>query len=115
MLRRAVSKTHFIAPTSQPSDSRIEVGSLWSKTSSNELYICTSLSPVVFQLLTGGSGAPTGSSYVVISSDGTLTDERVLTAGSGISLVDGGAGSTITITATGGPGSDDEIMEWLGL
>jgi len=45
-------------------------------------------------------GAPANASYVVLSSDGTLTDERVLTAGSGISITDGGAGSTVTISST---------------
>jgi hypothetical protein len=48
------------------------------------------------------SGAPNSAQYVVLSADATLTNERVLTAGSGISIVDAGAGSTITISATGG-------------
>jgi len=54
--------------------------------------------------LTGGGGsggAPTDAEYVVMSLNGTLTDERVLTAGTGISLTDGGAGSTATISNTG--------------
>ena len=46
----------------------------------------------------GGGGAPTNAEYVVMSLDATLTDERVLTAGSGITIVDGGAGSTVTIS-----------------
>jgi hypothetical protein len=52
----------------------------------------------------GGGGAPTDAAYVVLSSNGTLTSERVLTAGSGISIADGGAGGAVTITATGGGG-----------
>ncbi len=101
-LIQAQDKTHFIASASQPADGRIQAGTLWSKTSSNELYICTSVGPVVFQLLTGGSGAPVGSRYVVIGpADGTLTDERVLTAGAGITLTDAGAGGAITIAASG--------------
>jgi len=52
----------------------------------------------------GGGGAPTNAEYVVLSTNGTLTNERVLTAGSGISITDGGAGSTVTIEATGGGG-----------
>ena len=52
----------------------------------------------------GGGGAPTGASYVVISADSTLTHERVLTAGTGITITDGGANSTVTIAATGGGG-----------
>lgn len=47
----------------------------------------------------GGGGAPTTASYVTLGTDGTLTNERVLTAGSNISIVDGGAGSTVTISA----------------
>lgn len=53
----------------------------------------------------GGGGAPTNATYVTLSTDATLTQERVLTAGSGISIVDGGAGSTVTISASGGGAS----------
>jgi hypothetical protein len=49
--------------------------------------------------------APVGASYVALGTDATLTSERVLTAGSGISLTDGGAGSTVTIANTGVAGS----------
>ena len=52
----------------------------------------------------GGSGAPVGAPYVVVSTDGDLTAERVITAGSGISVTDGGAGGALTIAATGGGG-----------
>ena len=59
--------------------------------------------------LTGGGGsggAPTDAEYVVMSLNGTLTNERVLTAGTGISITDGGAGGNVTIasTVTGGIG-----------
>lgn len=109
-------KTHWIS-VSSPSDNRIQLGSLWSKSSTGELYICTAIAPVVFTLLTGGSGAPLGSSYVVASVDGTLTDERVLTAGANVTITDNGPGGTIVIASTGGGGggSDDETLEWLGL
>jgi hypothetical protein len=49
-------------------------------------------------------GAPTNANYIVTATNASLTNERVLTAGSGISLTDGGAGSTLTIAATGGGG-----------
>ncbi len=52
----------------------------------------------------GGGGAPTNASYVVLGLNGTLTNERVLTAGSGITITDAGPGSTVTIAATGGDG-----------
>lgn len=45
-------------------------------------------------------GAPGDATYVTLSTNGTLTDERVLTAGSGISITDGGAGSTVTLATT---------------
>ncbi len=50
----------------------------------------------------GGGGAPVDGPYVTVSGDGGLDSERVLTAGTGISLTDGGAGSTLTIAATAG-------------
>ena len=49
----------------------------------------------------GGGGAPTDAQYVTLAVDGTLTNERVLTAGTAISVTDGGAGSTVTIANTG--------------
>jgi hypothetical protein len=45
------------------------------------------------------SGAPTDATYVTLSSNGTLSNERTLTAGTGITLTDGGAGSTVTVAA----------------
>ena len=51
--------------------------------------------------LSSGS-APVDAPYVMLASDSTLTDERVLTAGTGVSIVDGGAGGPVTISATGG-------------
>lgn len=45
----------------------------------------------------GGSGAPVGGSYVTLTTDGTLTAERVLTGSSRISVTDGGAGTTVTL------------------
>lgn len=47
-----------------------------------------------------GSGAPVGASYVVISASPTLTADRVLTAGSGVTITDAGAQTgTVTIAA----------------
>lgn len=43
------------------------------------------------------TGAPTNASYVTLGTNATLSAERVLTAGSGISITDAGAGSTVTI------------------
>lgn len=65
----------------------------------------------------GGGGAPETAQYVVLATNGTLTNERVLTAGSGISITDGGAGSTVTIEATGGGGglSQAQVLARLSL
>jgi len=45
----------------------------------------------------GGGGAPVGATYVTLSLDPGLTAERVLTAGTGISIVDGGANGPVTL------------------
>jgi hypothetical protein len=50
----------------------------------------------------GGGGAPTDATYVVMSPNATLTNERVLTAGTNMSIVDGGPGMPVTLNATGG-------------
>jgi Collagen triple helix repeat (20 copies) len=55
-------------------------------------------------------GAPISASYVTLATDATLTSERVLTAGSGISITDGGAGGNVTIAASGGGGSGAEAF-----
>jgi len=51
---------------------------------------------------TSGAGifAPVGAQYLTLAADGTLTDERVLTAGTGITFVDGGAGAALTVSLT---------------
>jgi len=49
----------------------------------------------------GGGGAPTNAEYVTISTDATLTNERVLTAGTDIGITDNGAGSTVVVSFTG--------------
>jgi len=56
--------------------------------------------------LTGGGGsggAPTDAEYVVMALNGTLTNERKLTAGSRITITDGGAGGNVTIAADASP------------
>ena len=63
-----------------------------------------SLDGIVYELFSGTSGAaPTDATYLTLSTNTTLTNERVLTAGSGITFLDGGAGSTLTISSSGAP------------
>ena len=45
----------------------------------------------------GAAGAPVDAQYVVLVANATLTVERVLTAGTGITLTDGGAGAAVTV------------------
>jgi hypothetical protein len=51
----------------------------------------------------GGGGAPTNASYVVMSNDPTLTDERVLTQGTNITITDGGANNPVTVATVADP------------
>ena len=68
---------------------------------------------------TGGAGAPTDAQYVTLATDGDLSGERVLTAGTGITVSDAGAGSTVTVASTitqgavaSGTPSDNEVAVW---
>lgn len=49
--------------------------------------------------LSGGAGAPDDAQYITLATDGTLTNERVITPGNGIEGADAGAGSTYTLAA----------------
>jgi len=44
-----------------------------------------------------GGGAPTNASYVTLGTNASLSAERVLTAGTAISLTDGGANGNATV------------------
>ena len=43
------------------------------------------------------SGAPANAQYLVLSANGTLTDERIFTTGTGLKFTDGGAGGNYTL------------------
>lgn len=59
------------------------------------------------------TGADSAATYVVLSATSSLPNERILTAGSGISIFDAGAGNTVTISATaGGPGGSDTQVQF---
>jgi len=55
-----------------------------------------------FDIDTTGAGAfaPATSQYVTLAADAGLTNERILTAGAGITITDGGAGLPVTISLT---------------
>jgi len=55
-------------------------------------------------------GSPVDASYVVLGLNSTLTSERVLTAGTGISITDGRANGNITITNAGDTSITNEIQ-----
>lgn len=64
-------------------------------------YVLTAASGTTAAWTTGGGGgAPTTAQYVTLATDATLVNERVLAAGTNISIVDGGAGNNITINST---------------
>lgn len=57
---------------------------------------------VTFHASGGSAGAPASMSYITINSEAELSAERSLAAGTGISIIDGGSNSTVTLgIATG--------------
>ena len=53
----------------------------------------------IVSLVSAGASAPTNATYLVVSTDSTLSNERVLTAGQGMQISDGGAGGNMTVSA----------------
>jgi hypothetical protein len=103
MSLRFVGSTSVIYATTAPNTGML--GQLWLDTSVNpgNLYECTNLSPLTYTLLSSGGGgfAPVSAQYVVLANDATLTAERVLTAGTGITITDGGANNPVTVATPG--------------
>lgn len=58
----------------------------------------------------GGGGAPTGAEYLTLATNGSLTQERVLTPSAPIAGADAGAGSTYTLSLSGWSGTTDGDM-----
>lgn len=59
----------------------------------------SSTSTICHLTFTGTGGAPVNASYLVLSLNSSLTQERILTAGNNIQFVDTGANGTLTIKA----------------
>ena len=57
------------------------------------------------------NAAPISASYITVNSELGLPNERVLTAGSGISIIDNGQNSTIVISTTAS-GTSDTLGTW---
>jgi len=76
----------------------------------SSLWVLTDVGAGVLEWLEvgagGGGGAPTNAQYVTLALNGSLSQERVLTAGNGINITDGGANGNVTISATGSPNLD---------
>jgi hypothetical protein len=63
----------------------------------------------------GGGGAPTNAEYVTLATDATLTNERVLTNGQSIRVIDGGAGNNVTVQSGvfNAPRSKEPSKRWV--
>lgn len=72
---------------------------LWAVSSTDPVTIDSSA--ITFADVTEAAvavgAAPDNASYVTLGTNATLTSERVLTAGTNVSFVDGGAGTTLTV------------------
>src|SRR5690606_12291291 len=57
----------------------------------------------------GGGGSPDDASYLTLGLNGSLTNERVLTPGTGLNASDGGANSTYTLSVDLGDFDTDDL------
>ena len=96
-------------PAAAACDSASEVGRVYARSDAqavaSTLYVCsqTGAGTYAWELVQGGGGggAPTNASYLTMGSDGTLTAERALAAGTGLTLTDGGANGNATLANAG--------------
>lgn len=103
---------------SDDSSNGFQVGSRWWNTSSREEFVCLDASQgaaVWVSTTTGGGvssgssggGADPGAQYLLLSATGSLANERVFSAGTGLFAVDGGAGGAYTVAV------DDDVVATL--
>ena len=69
---------------------------------------------IVALVESSSSGAPAAAPYVVTALDGTLTAERVLTAGTGINVADGGANGPVTVSCTVTQLTQEQVEDYVG-
>src|SRR3989344_447056 len=104
-----ISGTHFAGSITATGTGSFESGLSGSLTTLTDgtSYLIAGTSITISSASNGGitiNSTPAGGSgdnqaqYVVLSATSSLDNERVLTAGTGISIVDAGAGSTVTLT-----------------
>ncbi len=73
-------------------------GKIYVKSSDSKLYFKNDTGTEFDLLAAAASGAPVDATYVVLSANGTLTNERVIVPGDGIALIDSGSGSNLTLS-----------------
>ena len=91
--------TNTAAPASSDCDAAGEMGRFYWDSTNDAFRICSGASGWVV-VSPGGGAAPVGAEYVVSASDGTLTAEDVLTAGTAIDVTNGAGTSTIDVDLT---------------
>lgn len=74
----------------------VNSGTAWIQTAT---VATVGTDPILFTQFGGGNFAPIDAEYLVLSTNPSLTDERVFTPGGGLDATDAGAGSTYTMFA----------------
>jgi hypothetical protein len=85
------------APALSGSLTKLQDGTSYLREGSNISLTSGSNGSITIAATGGASGAPSDAKYLTLATDNDLTDERVFTAGTGISTTDAGAGSTFTV------------------
>ena len=94
------SLTASIVSASQLTGSlqNITVGIPYLVGGTNITLATSSIGQVTITSTAPSNGGDVSASYVVLSATSSLANERILTAGNGLRLIDGGAGSSVTIS-----------------
>lgn len=96
---KTVSQDSASATTVSPSGLEVATGATMLQGCSDGQVLQWEEATDVWRCTTvSGSGAPTDAQYVTLATNGSLSNERVLTGGEGIHLIDAGAGGSITVS-----------------